>query len=228
MKQMKRWFSLVVALATLVACSSDRDDVTENPFPSASRSGETVMISFSVEVSTDEEDTLRALGMKYGQNASGQMIPMPAYEDGEEVPVHTFLASSDGLSGYALLEWTYDKRAKKLVLSQTDGSIEVENFNNDIIDPGTNTERKWYISGLIGGEAISTPTQWFPEFHFSNRGRQLSGGRAVDDLLSFEVPYSIDWTEVSIQTGKDSTGASYLYGIVPRVLELYLNLRGQC
>lgn len=199
---MKCWLALGLALGAFASCSDDRSE----PNDSAQRGGEKVSFSLNAEVSVDDP-SLRAIDYKLGNNANGELVPMPQFTDGQEVEVHTILQSSSGRAVAKTLKWRYNKAKHKLVLRQNDGhSLSISGFNND---GGV----KWYISGMIGGTLIPNTTQVAFEGE-----RVLKGvdGNIGDVIGSLNVPYSFGWTELTINTGTPrEINGSHRYAEVP-------------
>lgn len=210
----KQWLALGLALGTLVSCSQDSSE------PNSSdqvRRGETVSFSLNAEVSVDDP-SLRAIDYKLGNNANGELVPMPQFTEGQEVEVHTILKSSNGASVAKTLKWRYDASKKKLVLKRNDGhSITVSGFNND-------AGVKWYVSGLIGGVLIDGTTR----VSFAGE-RVLKGveGNAGDIVGSLKVPYAFGWTELSIDTSSArDTDDSHKYASVSPSVGVKFSPRG--
>lgn len=200
---MKYWLALGLALGAFVSCRDDRSE----PNDSAQGGGENVSFSLSAEVSVDDP-SLRAIDYKLGNNANGELVPMPQFTDGQEVEVHTILKSSNGVAAAKTLKWRYNATKRKLVLDQNDGhNITVSGFNND---GGV----KWYVSGLIGGTLIDGTTR----VTFAGE-RVLKGvdGNVGDAVSSLNVPYAFGWTELSIDTStaRDGDGSHKYAKIVP-------------
>lgn len=204
-KTMKQWLALSLAVWGLASCSQDGSEPDVS-----SGTGETLTLSLSAEISVDNADT-RAINYKLGTNANGQLVPLPQFEDGQLVEVHTIIKSlvnndvSKGTSVVKTLKWKYDATKKKLVLRRDDGhNIVVPNFNND-----NNT--KWYISGVIGGVLNGTKVEFMGD-------RVVKGfdGNAGEDLGSMNIPYAFAWTELTIDTHseKDVATQSYAYAKV--------------
>lgn len=205
-------FAFVLSAGVFASCSQDASDGDV----SATGGGETVRLSLSAEVSVENEQS-RAINYKLGQNANGEIVPLPQFEDNQEVEVHTILKSSRGTTAVKTLKWKYDATKKKLVLGPTDtdiskdaNNIPVSGFNND---GGT----KWYISGLIGGTLSGTTVSFE-----GTRSVKGVAGNAGDALGSLNVPYAFGWTEVTINTKstKDAGTASYRYASVPAEAKL--------
>lgn len=199
---MKQLFALALALWGFTSCSQESSDMNVS-----ATGGDTVTLRLSAEVSVDNEEA-RAINYTLGNNAQGQLVPMPKFTDGQEVSVHTVLKSSSGTVVAKTLKWRYQLSQHKLVLKPEDGHfLDVVGFNNSA---GT----RWYVSGMIGGVLNGT------EVSFSGT-RRLHGtsGRVGDVVGSLEVPYAFGWTEVIIDTKMSGNtidnNRSYKYGKVP-------------
>lgn len=194
-RMIKRWLMLAIATGVFVSCSQDATEPSVSP-----ETGETVTLNLSVEVSVDNEE-VRALNHKLGENSHGQIVPMPEFADGEEVEVYTVIKSdrSGATPTIAALKWKYDAAKKKLVLRSSTHDLTIANFNND-------NSTKWYISGFIGGALNGTQIEFMGT-------RVLKGfdGNAGEALGSMDIPYAFGWTELTIETNKGKTANSNSY-----------------
>lgn len=201
---MKQWLVLGLSLGVLASCSQDKNEPNLSP----KQDGDVVSISLSAEVSV-EDPQLRAINYKLDKNANGKTVPMPQFEDGQLVDVHTIVKSSDGEYGVKTLKWRYDVVKKVLELAPSvkdaqgteySNDIQIHEFNND-------NDKKWYISGLIGGTL--TPNLAHVDFEGF---RVLKGidGNPGDVMGSLNVPYAFGWTELELNTkGKKDENNSY-------------------
>lgn len=202
-KVIKQWLAWSLVLGAFVSCSQENSQPTSSS--QMISEGETV-ISLDAEVSVDDPE-MRAIDYRLGNNAKGQLVPMPTFTDKQVVPVHTILKSNKGAVVAQTVNWRYDLKTRKLVLRPNDGhSITVSNFNND-------NSTKWYISGMIGGTLQAGTTQ----VNFQGT-RSLRGvaGASGDVLGNLEVPYAFGWVELIIDKtkAKDSNN-SYSSAKVP-------------
>lgn len=161
------------------------------------------MLAAEISVANEE---LRATHVDYqmGKNQRGQVVPLPKFVDGQQVPVHTIVKSSDGIRVVKTINWTYVESAKTLRLKQTDHGgdyITIPNFNND-------NGRKWYVAGMIGGDLNGYQVEF-------NGEKVLTETDGSENSIagSLHVPYYFTWTELTIdeQKGKTTGTTSYRY-----------------
>lgn len=184
-------------LGSFASCSKDQGSA-----PTIDPQGETTIISLNAEMSLDDDD-LRALEYQMGTNAQGQQVPVPEFTDGQKVPVHTFIKSSFNERAIKTIEWTYVAKTKTLHLMYDDPGNDlgiVTNLNNM-------SGRKWYLSGMIGGQLNGTKVQL-------NGTKVLteSDGSLGCVAGKLDVPYYFPWTELTIEVSKGlKTGSTSSY-----------------
>lgn len=184
------------AITSLMAFSCNKEQeaiATDSDTP--------LTLTLAAEVSVND-DALRALTFELEKNSKNQLVPMPKLNDGDKVPVHTMLKSTDGASAIATVNWTYKAQTKQLVLKNGDAgnSFEVSNFHPD-------NPARWYVSGFIGGERNGTQVSFEGERILSPA---TNAGDAIEGL---KVPYSFGWAAVEINTESQvDANNSHLHG----------------
>lgn len=203
----KQWLALGLVIGVFASCAQERNE----PNTVAKGEGEEVLVSLHAEVSLDDSASdLRAINYTLGTNAKGAVVPMPQFEDGQLVDVHTIIKSNrPGDTGVAqTLKWRYSTAKKMLELGPIVKDSHGVEYRNDIAVSGFNNNNgtKWYISGLIGGALSGTKVEFMGT-------RVVKGvlGNVGDALESMEVPYAFGWEELTIDTESDWDGDSQSY-----------------
>lgn len=184
------------AITSLVAFSCNKEQETI-----ATDSDTPLTLTLAAEVSVND-DALRALTFELEKNSKNQLVPMPKLNDGDKVPVHTMLKSTDGASAIATVNWTYKAQTKQLVLKNGDAgnSFVVSNFHPD-------NPARWYVSGFIGGERNGT------QISFEGERILSPATNAGDAIEGLKVPYSFGWAAVEINTESQvDANNSHLHG----------------
>lgn len=208
-KVIKQWLAFGFVMGAFASCSQDRNE----PSPSAKVGGEDVVLGLHAEVSVDDSE-MRALNYKLGKNSLGKLVPMPQFENGQLVDVHTIIKSNRNASVVKTLKWRYDSGSKRLQLLPVVRDAQNREYKNDITiaDFNADSGTKWYISGMIGG-ALDANNKTV-----SIEGvRQLNGvvGTEGNIVGSLDVPYAFGWTELKIDTKSAKTGTSYQSAQLP-------------
>lgn len=182
----------------VAACSKEAPKAEDEPTQSAS-----VGLSLSVPV---DEDSFKAFEFQLKNNAKGQLIPMPQLADKQKVLVHTVVKSDGGVVAVKTVKWTYDANTKTLNLKAGDEG-------NDFPLPDFNNEggKKWYVTGMIGGELLSADNTVV-----LTQKRDLKPvANLNDDLGSYDVPYAFPWTLLELNVNGPKEGNSIKYAHIP-------------
>ncbi|MDO4708040.1 MAG: hypothetical protein Q4A61_06455 [Porphyromonadaceae bacterium] len=186
----------VLAVGVLFSCK-DKDAE-----PKVQGGGKTSTVALDLEINL--EGGTRGLPLYIVEGAK-DMLPRPFLEDGDEVPVHTALCSSDGILEVKTLRWKYIEDTQTLRLT-TDtenldaNSISIVNEDNLFDDP----DRKWYVSGIIGGVMQGRKVYIEPT-------RELRGAN-VGDQVNLEVPYAFPWMELKTSKREFTTLVAHAEG----------------
>ncbi|MDO4691591.1 MAG: hypothetical protein Q4A64_01810 [Porphyromonadaceae bacterium] len=135
----------------------------------------------------------------YLEQGNRNNLPRPRLQSGELVDVHTAICSSDGILAVKTLKWTY--LADKGCLKLTTNTANLEANSIHLNDEGTvfnNPNRRWYVSGIIGGKLEGQRITFTPT-------RDLTGVSTIGDQVDLEVPYAFPWMELKTSKREFST-----------------------
>lgn len=176
---------MALALSFFSACRKDAD---RDLSPQEVNATNQLTIKLSLEASV-ENDALRAVGFQVGVNTLNQLVPIPKFNDGQQVPVHTIVRGNNGAYAVKTINWKYSAEKGRLVLevNDADNDLTISNFNNDT---------EWYVSGLIGGELDGTTVKMDMPTR-ALRGVTVSNGVDIGEV---EVPFAFGWTKLKLHT----------------------------
>lgn len=108
----------------------------------------------------DDESELRHIGMEHVQNSKGQIVPFPALQDGQKVPLTVAIANTtNSLHAYLATSATYEAASKRLILANDEYKLtdfilgKTEDTPDSLFFTAGQT---YYMCAVLGGTPITS------------------------------------------------------------------------
>lgn len=157
MKLLKHGLFALLALLS-VACTQDSQDALEHigVKPEASTKISLEGLSFSL----DNESEFRHIGMEHVQNSKGQIVPFPALQDGQKVPLTVAIANTtNSAHAYLATSATYEAASKRLIVANDEYKLidfisgKTEDTPDSLFFTAGET---YYMCAVLGGTPITS------------------------------------------------------------------------
>lgn len=157
MKLLKHGLFAMLALLSVACRQSGLDDLQNvGAKPEASTKIFLEGLSFSL----DNESELRHIGMEHVQNSKGQIVPFPALQDGQKVPLTVAIANTtNSLHAYLETSATYEAASKRLIVANDEYKLidfvsgKTEDTPDSLFFTAGET---YYMCAVLGGNPIKS------------------------------------------------------------------------